>query len=193
MIAKRDKLKFFIRCKRVCHNDNCYYQSCQQEDASGLNKNSRRCAFSHSLLSRSVFFFFLAWNIFIWLTLVLPNFKLQIRLWYHQIKTVEMQWSIIINVSFLISSRYAIRTNIKTASLRSFYDIQDHFTTKMQVHFVPFCHAKSFFHSQSSLNGGWKAIQLSRLVLSQMWWVKSHNWISLTVRCGKYLLNEYIS
>ena len=142
MTATCDKLKFFIRCRRVCHTDNCYYQSCQQEDASGLKKNSRRCAFSHSLLSRSVFSFFLAWNVFhsdwLWccppskmLNFCLENFKLQIHLWYHQIKTVEMQWSIIINVSSLISLRYAIRTNIKTVSLRSFHGIQDHFTTKM--------------------------------------------------------------
>ena len=48
------------------------------------------------------------------------------------IKTVEMKRSIIINVSSLISLRYAIRTNIKTVSLRSFHGIQDrHFTTNM--------------------------------------------------------------
>ena len=145
MTAMGDKLKFFIRCRRVSPTDNCYCQSCQQKDASGLNKLKMQamCIFALSFKSILLLLFSsLKCFSFDWLWCCPPskmlnfclgeNFQLQIHLWYHQIKTVEMQWSIIINVSSLISLRYAIRTNIKTVSLRSFHGIQDpDFTTDM--------------------------------------------------------------
>ena len=145
MTAIGDKLKFFIRCRRIAPTDNCYCLSCQQKDASGLNKLKMQamCIFALSFKSILVLLFSsLKYFSFdrLWCCqpskmlnfCLVENFQLQIHLWYHQIKTVEMQWSIIINVSSLISLRYAIRTNIKTVSLRSFHGIQDrHFTTNM--------------------------------------------------------------
>ena len=147
MTAMGDKLKFFIRCRRVSPTDNCfmYCQSCQQKDASGLNKLKMQAMWIFALSFKSILlllFSSLKCFSFDWLWCYPPskmlnfclaeNFQLQIHLWYHQIKTVEMQSSIIINVFSLISLRYAIRTNIKTISLRSFHGIQDPgFTTKM--------------------------------------------------------------
>ena len=60
----RDKLNFFIPCRRISPTDNCNCQSCHQEEASGLKKKCRRCKFSHSLSSLSFIFFIFSMKCF---------------------------------------------------------------------------------------------------------------------------------